>query len=185
MKRLLPLVLAMTWASGAFAGPQVRLDTSAGPVTIELDDQKAPLSTENFLSYVDSGYYDGTAFHRVIDGFMVQGGGFTADLQRKPTEPPIANEADNGLTNDRGTLAMARTSDPNSATSQFFINLVDNAFLNHPGQDGYGYAVFGRVIEGMDVVDAIAKSATGPAGPFRSDVPNPIVVIESATRLNP
>ncbi|MEK6223420.1 MAG: peptidylprolyl isomerase [Thermodesulfobacteriales bacterium] len=153
----------------------VIIKTNKGDIKIELDKENAPVSTENFLTYVQEGYYDGTVFHRVINNFMVQGGGFTTDMQPKSTKASIKNEADNGLKNERGTIAMARTQDVNSATSQFFINHADNAFLDH-GRRDFGYAVFGRVVDGMDVVDAIAAVQTGPA-----DVPNEQVVIESVT----
>jgi peptidyl-prolyl cis-trans isomerase B (cyclophilin B) len=164
--------------------PRVLLATSHGDITLELDAAKAPVSTKNFLAYVASGHFDGTIFHRVIPGFMIQGGGFAADMSQKPTKAPIANEADNGLKNERGTIAMARTSAPQSATAQFFINLENNRFLNHtsPTEQGWGYAVFGRVVEGMDVVDSIAKVATGMNGPH-SDVPREPVVITQATLL--
>jgi len=164
------------------ANPRVLISTSSGDITLELDEAKAPATTENFLSYVNAGFFDGTIFHRVISGFMVQGGGFTADMRQKPAARPIANEADNGLKNDRGTIAMARTSDPHSASSQFFINLVNNEFLNHKAKNGagWGYAVFGKVVEGMDVVDAIARVATGTNGPH-SDVPKEPVVMEQVT----
>ncbi len=163
--------------------PVVILTTSKGTIEIELDNEKAPISAENFLAYVDSGHYDGTIFHRVIPGFMVQGGGFTADMDQKDTKAPIKNEATNGLKNDRGTLAMARTNVVDSATSQFFVNVVDNEFLNHSSPDprGYGYAVFGRVASGMDVVDAIVGVPTGNRG-GHGDVPNEPIVIESAKR---
>lgn len=155
--------------------PVVIIKTSKGDIKVELDKENAPISTDNFMSYVEDGYYDGTVFHRVINNFMVQGGGFTADGQQKPTKAPIKNEADNGLKNDRGTIAMARTGVVDSATSQFYINHVDNAFLNH-GKRDFGYAVFGKVVDGMDVVDAIAAVQTGPG-----DVPNEQIVIESVT----
>lgn len=155
--------------------PVVIIKTNKGDIKVELDKENAPISTENFLAYVEDGYYDGTIFHRVINGFMVQGGGFMADGQQKPTKAPIKNEADNGLKNERGTLAMARTQDINSATSQFFINQVDNSFLDH-GRRDFGYAVFGKVVEGMDVVDEIAKVQTGPG-----DVPNEQVIMQSVT----
>jgi cyclophilin family peptidyl-prolyl cis-trans isomerase len=158
----------------------VVLETTKGNVTIELFAEQAPASVENFLAYVDAGHFDGTIFHRVIPGFMVQGGGFTEDMQQKPTRDPIKNEADNGLKNERGTLAMARTSDIHSATSQFFVNVADNAFLDHGGRD-FGYAVFGRVAEGMDVVDDIVGVATGGKGGHQ-DVPLEPVVIRSAKR---
>ena len=158
----------------------VRFETSLGSFTLELDAEKAPISTENFLAYVDEGFFDGLIFHRVIPGFMIQGGGMTADMSQKKNKAPIRNEAGNGLKNKRGTIAMARTNDPHSATSQFFINLVDNGFLDaSPGNDGY--AVFGRVIEGMDTVDRIAKERTGRRK-GHDDVPVSDVVIQSAKR---
>jgi cyclophilin family peptidyl-prolyl cis-trans isomerase len=162
------------------ANPTVTLNTSKGPVAVELFADRAPKSVENFLQYAREGHYAGTVFHRVIPGFMVQGGGFTPDLQQKPTRDPIENEADNGLKNERGTLAMARTSDIQSATSQFFINVADNDFLNHGGRD-FGYAVFGRVTDGMDVVDAIVDSPTGAKGPFAKDCPVEDITIDSVT----
>ena len=158
----------------------VTITTSHGDITLELFADEAPVSVKNFLAYVDAGHFDGTIFHRVIPGFMVQGGGFAADMNQKPTRDPIKNEADNGLKNERGTLAMARTSDVNSATSQFFINLSDNAFLDHGDRD-FGYAVFARVSEGMDVVDKIAAVATGNSG-GHSDVPVEAVVVEAVKR---
>jgi peptidyl-prolyl cis-trans isomerase B (cyclophilin B) len=162
----------------------VELHTSHGLVLIELDDVKAPLSTANFLSYVASGHYDGTVFHRVIKGFMIQCGGFEVGMKQKPTQEPIANEAGNGLKNQRYTLAMARTSDPHSATAQFFINANDNEFLNFKSetQSGWGYAVFGKVIGGTEVVDAIEGVKTGRKG-FHDDVPNDDVVIIKAVAL--
>ncbi|MBN1319866.1 MAG: peptidyl-prolyl cis-trans isomerase [Thermoleophilia bacterium] len=164
--------------------PRVLIDTSHGAITLELDAAKAPLTAENFVAYASAGFFDETIFHRVIPGFMIQGGGFTADMLQKPANPPIANEADNGLKNDRGTIAMARTSDPHSASSQFFINLKDNGFLNHTAKTGagWGYAVFGKVVDGMDVVDAIACVATGNHGPH-SDVPREPVVMNQVTVL--
>jgi cyclophilin family peptidyl-prolyl cis-trans isomerase len=167
----------------ALADTRVNMKTNVGTLVIELDDEKAPATVKNFLEYVNDGFYDGTIFHRVIDGFMIQGGGFTQEFEQKPTRPPIANEANNGLRNDRGTIAMARTSDPNSATSQFFINVKDNASLNHttPTPQGWGYTVFGKVVEGMDVVDKIRQLPTGPGGPFPQDVPQTPVVIEKVT----
>lgn len=152
--------------------PQVSIETSKGTIELELYRDKAPKSVENFLAYVKAGSYDGTIFHRVIPGFMIQGGGFTSGMDQKPTREPIANEADNGVTNDRGTIAMARTSNPDSATAQFFINLVDNEFLNHTAKNasGWGYAVFGKVTAGMDVADKIAAVATANAGGM-GDVP--------------
>jgi len=166
------------------ANPRVAFETSLGKVVIELDPVKAPKTVANFLGYVKSGFYDGTIFHRVIPKFMVQGGGFTADMKQKPTQPPIGNEADNGLKNLRGTLSMARTNDPGSATSQFFISVVDNKFLDHTGKNpaGWGYAVFAKVVEGMDVVDKIAAVKTGNRGPF-ADVPETAVEIKKATLL--
>jgi peptidyl-prolyl cis-trans isomerase B (cyclophilin B) len=160
----------------------VVLTTNHGAITLELDVEKAPKSVENFVTYVKSGHYDGTIFHRVIDGFMIQGGGFEPDMKQKSTNDPIDNEAENGLKNDRYTIAMARTSDPHSATAQFFINVGDNDFLNYPGSDGWGYAVFGKVSEGEDVVDAIRAVKTGRKSMF-SDVPLETVVIEKAEVL--
>ena len=166
---------------------QVKLETSLGTITVQLDSAKAPASTENFIAYVKSGHYDGTIFHRVIPGFMAQGGGFTADFKQKPTNAPIKNEADNGLKNKRGTIAMARTSDPHSATAQFFINYVDNGFLDYKSStpSGWGYAVFGEVTDGMDVVDQMAKVPTGPGGPMPTDVPKTAIVIQKATVVTP
>jgi len=159
----------------------VRLHTSFGPITIALDAEKAPKTVANFLEYVKNGHYDGTIFHRVIEGFMIQGGGFAPGMKQKPTGAPVANEAGNGLRNDKYTIAMARTSEPHSATAQFFINVADNAFLNHsaPTAQGWGYCVFGRVTEGMDVVDKIKAVATGRSG-MHQDVPQKDVVIERA-----
>ncbi|MHB1360321.1 MAG: peptidylprolyl isomerase [Rhodocyclaceae bacterium] len=159
----------------------IKLTTNHGAITLELDAEKAPQTVANFLAYVESGHYDGTVFHRVINGFMIQGGGMGVGLKEKPTQAPIENEANNGLKNDRGTIAMARTSDPHSATAQFFINLADNDFLNHraPSGQGWGYCVFGRVVDGMDVVDQIKGVKTGNKG-FHQDVPVEDVVIEKA-----
>ena len=165
------------------ADPEVVLHTTQGDITLELYPDKAPKSVANFLQYVRSGFYAGTVFHRAIRGYLVQGGLYTRDLQAKRTRPAIANEADNGLSNLRGTIAVARGADPNSGTSQFFINLVDNRRLDFVGnQSGltWGYAVFGKVVKGMDVVDKIAALPTRGIGPFAADVPNPLVVIESA-----
>ena len=163
------------------SNPQVELHiTGYGVITLELDAAKAPKSVENFLAYVNDKHYDGTVFHRVMDGFMIQGGGFTADMQQKATKPPIALEASNGLKNDTYTIAMARTGNPNSATSQFFINVKDNAMLNAPSPDGHGYAVFGKVVEGTAVVDKIKAVATGNKGPHQN-VPTTPVTINSAT----
>jgi cyclophilin family peptidyl-prolyl cis-trans isomerase len=157
----------------------VKLETTKGDIVIEVNETAAPISAANFLQYVQEGFYDGTIFHRVIPNFMIQGGGFTPDMKQKPTKPPIANEAKNGLKNKRGTLAMARTNDPNSATAQFFINHVDNAYLDYSGPRNPGYAVFAQVVEGMDVVDAIAKVKTGIKDGFQ-DVPVEPVTIKSA-----
>jgi len=163
---------------------QVDLQTSKGTIRIELDDVKAPLSSRNFLEYVDAGHYNGTVFHRVIPGFMIQGGGFEPGMKQKPTQASITNEANNGLKNDHYTLAMARTSAPHSATAQFFINTTDNGFLNFKSESpqGWGYAVFGKVVSGQDVVDAIEKVATGSRG-GHGDVPTEDVVIVSAKRV--
>jgi cyclophilin family peptidyl-prolyl cis-trans isomerase len=163
--------------------PQVKLQTSLGDIVIKLDPAKAPATVQNFLAYVKDGQYDGTIFHRVIKGFMAQGGGYTADFKQKPTRAPIQNEADNGLKNQRGTIAMARTGDPNSATAQFFINYKDNGFLDFRSktQQGWGYAVFGEVAQGMDVVDKMADIPTGPGGPMPSDVPKTTITIQKAT----
>jgi peptidyl-prolyl cis-trans isomerase A (cyclophilin A) len=187
LKRVLPVIalsfLLLGIAQAAEAGPVgkdpvVLMETSMGNVKIQLDPQKSPISVKNFLDYVNSGFYSGTIFHRVIPGFMIQGGGFTAELTQKKTNAPIKNEADNGLKNDRGTIAMARTGDPNSATAQFFINVVNNDGLNRPSPDGSGYAVFGKVIEGMDVIDKIRGVKTGFSKGFR-DVPETPVLIKS------
>jgi peptidyl-prolyl cis-trans isomerase A (cyclophilin A) len=163
----------------AAAGVRVLLATSAGDITLQLDADKAPKSVANLLEYVRSGHYDGTIFHRVMNGFMIQGGGFTPELTQKPTRAPIALESRNGLKNERGTVAMARTSVPDSATAQFFINVVDNPGLDYPKPDGNGYAVFGRVVEGMDVVDKIRAVETGRVGPHQN-VPLTPVLIRSA-----
>jgi peptidyl-prolyl cis-trans isomerase B (cyclophilin B) len=159
----------------------VKLHTSLGTITLDLDAEKAPQTVRNFLDYVSAGHYDNTVFHRVIDGFMVQGGGFEPGMKQKPCQAAIRNEADNGLRNDTGTIAMARTSDPHSATAQFFINVADNAFLNHtsPSPSGWGYCVFGKVVEGMDVLDKIRGVKTGSKG-FHQDVPLDDVMIERA-----
>ena len=162
---------------------QVKIKTSVGDIQLELNNEKAPISVENFKLIASSGYYEGTIFHRVINGFMIQGGGLTADMSNKPSgTSPITNEANNGLSNDRGTIAMARTMDPHSATSQFFINHKDNSFLNHTGEtsQGWGYAVFGKVTEGMDIVDQIAEVTTGSSGSYQ-DVPEDVITIESVT----
>ncbi len=171
---LTAMLLMLNIHAVSAANPKVQMETSKGSVVIELYPDQAPVTVQNFLQYVNDGAYDGTVFHRVIKGFMNQGGGFTADMKKRPTNhPPIKNEADNGLKNQRGTIAMARTNDPNSATNQFFINTVDNSFLDFKSKSpqGWGYAVFGKVVQGMDVMDTIASVKTGPRGPFRSDVP--------------
>jgi len=162
--------------------PVVELETNMGAIVIELNEEKAPKTVENFLNYVKSGQYDGTIFHRIIDGFMIQGGGMDAEMNEKPTNAPIENEADNGLKNDKGTIAMARTQDPHSATSQFFINVKDNDFLNHSGKNmqGWGYTVFGKVTSGMDVIEKMKGVPTGRFG-MHADVPKEPVVINSAT----
>ncbi len=179
-------LLSLVLAGSALAGnPKVSLQTNKGVIVLELYPDQAPKSVENFLAYVDNGFYNGTVFHRVIKDFMIQGGGFGQDMKQKDTRPSVVIEADNGLKNERGTLAMARTSDPNSATAQFFINLKDNAFLNHTAKTprGWGYTVFGRVTEGMAVVDAIGGLPTGSKGPFPTDVPQETVIIEKASRV--
>lgn len=162
---------------------KVQLHTSLGDVVIQLNGEKAPVSTQNFITYVEEGFYDGTIFHRVIPGFMAQGGGFSADYKQKSVRASIKNEADNGLKNSRGSIAMARTSDPQSATAQFFINLADNAFLDYKSSDaqGWGYAVFGEVVSGMDIVEKMAAVPTGSGGSFPTDVPKTQIVIEKAT----
>ncbi len=173
------LALSLPMAAAAADSPKVRLTTSAGDVVLELYPDKAPKSVENFLQYVRDKHYDGTVFHRVMDGFMIQGGGFTADLNQKPTRAPIPLEASNGLKNDRGTIAMARTANPNSATAQFFINLVNNALLNAPSPDGHGYAVFGKVVAGMDVVDKIKGVAVGNQGPHQNVPKTPVTILKA------
>ena len=160
----------------------IKFTTNHGAFTLELDAEKAPKTVANFIAYVAAGHYNGTIFHRVIDGFMVQGGGFTPGMKQKSVGEPVANEAANGLKNDRYTVAMARTSDPHSATAQFFINVGDNDFLNHPGQDGWGYCVFGRVVDGTDVVDKITTVKTGNSG-YHQNVPKADVIIESAVSV--
>ncbi len=193
MKQILLAVLILAIIAGtsmgqesAVSNPQVVMETSKGDIVLELYPDKAPLTVKNFLDYIDAGFYSGTVFHRVIPGFMLQGGGFSRDMQKKSTLMSVKNEAFNGLKNDRGTIAMARTQDPHSASSQFFINTVDNAFLNHKSQTtaGWGYAVFGKVIKGMEVVDAISKVQTGTQGRFR-DVPKTPVEIIKVRRAAP
>ncbi|HSH85397.1 MAG TPA: peptidylprolyl isomerase [Guyparkeria sp.] len=183
---LLAAALLVT-GPATLAGTLVQIETSHGPIQIELFDQQAPGTVENFLAYVRDGFYEGTIFHRVIPDFVAQAGGFTADFVRKDTRPPVKNEADNNLSNDRGTLAMARTADPDSATSQFFINLTDNTFLDRRDNSraGAGYTVFGRVVEGMDTVENITTIQTGAAGPFGQDVPVETVQIESMQIVPP
>jgi len=180
-----PLVVLSAAAAspGALAAdPQVDLKTNVGTIRIELYPAKAPKTVENFLQYVKDGHFNGTIFHRVIDNFMIQGGGFDQAFKQKPTRDSIPNEAKNGLKNDLGTIAMARTSAPHSASSQFFINVKNNNFLNAAeSQDGWGYAVFGKVVSGLDVVMKIAKTPVGPAGPFDTHAPKEQVIIESAT----
>lgn len=171
---------APTWAQSG--PPRVKLTTSLGDIVLELNPAAAPKTVENFLLYVNDKHYDGTVFHRVIDGFMVQGGGFTVDMQQKPTRAPIPLEAKNGLKNDKYTIAMARTGNPNSATSQFFINVTNNDSLNAPKPDGHGYAVFGKVVEGFETVDKIRTVPTGNRG-MHQNVPTTSVVIQSATVL--
>jgi peptidyl-prolyl cis-trans isomerase A (cyclophilin A) len=189
LRRLAAAPLAAAWLALAGLTPAahaqtVKLDTSMGAIVLELDREKAPKTVDNFLTYVRAGHYDGTVFHRVIESFMIQGGGFTPSMQQKPTRPPIPLESRNGLSNVRGTVAMARTMDPNSATAQFFVNVRDNPFLDQPrARDGQGYAVFGRVTAGMDVVDRIRAVPTGQRGPH-GDVPLEPVVIKKATVEN-
>jgi peptidyl-prolyl cis-trans isomerase A (cyclophilin A) len=188
MNRTLPflsaLLISMAVPDGAAAqaNPQVLIKTSKGEIVLELYPAKAPITVENFLKYVDDKHYDNTIFHRVIGNFMIQGGGFTADMKQKPTRAGIKLESQNGLKNDTGWVAMARTSVPDSASSQFFIDVVDNAMLNHPQPDGHGYAVFGKVIKGMDTVEAIKSVRTTRTG-MHSDVPAEAVVIQSMSRV--
>ena len=182
MKKLISLITLLACfavSSVQAATIHVRMQTSMGDIYLELYPDKAPKTVENFMRYVHAGFYDGTIFHRVIDGFMIQGGGYTPDFKRKPTLAPIKNEADNGLHNTTGTIAMARAADPHSATAQFFINVKDNDFLNFKSADrrGWGYCVFGKVTKGMDVVHAIRKVPTGAAGPFPQDVPQKEIII--------
>jgi cyclophilin family peptidyl-prolyl cis-trans isomerase len=186
--RPLLLLLGLLLAAAAHAeNPRVLIKTNLGEMEVELFPDKAPKTVDNFLHYVRDGFYNGTIFHRVVDKFVIQGGGFTADYQPKPTLPPIPNEAGNGLKNTRGTIAMARAYDPDSATSQFFINLDDNRFLNHhrPHPDYYGYCVFGKVVKGMEVAKKIGSLKTGPEGPFASDAPQDPVVIQEVAVLPP
>jgi len=181
LKKLSMFAAGLTLAVAAHtaqAAPSVEMQTSMGAIVIELDSEKAPITVKNFLQYAKDGFYNGTIFHRVIDGFMIQGGGFTKEMGEKPTGAQIPNEAKNGLKNMRGTIAMARRAEPHSATAQFFINHKDNSPLDYPSQDGWGYAVFGKVTQGLDVVDKIAKVKTGNRGMFQ-DVPVEPVVIQS------
>jgi len=181
------LTVLFTFSNMASAADkvQVLMKTNMGEITLALDAAKAPVTVKNFLRYVDEGYYEGTIYHRVIPDFMIQGGGFDKNYSKKSTHETIMNEADNGLSNDRGTIAMARTNAPHSASAQFFINVVDNGFLNHTGKNsrGWGYAVFGKVIKGMDVVDHIQHMKTGRGGPFPTDVPAKMVIIEKMSRV--
>ena len=193
--RRLSVFLALAVAAGSMmtdqtetqadegASPLVTFETTHGSFAVALEPDSAPKTVENFLAYVRDGHYDGTIFHRIIAGFMIQGGGYDERYQQLPTRAPIENEAPGAPGNDRGTIAMARTADPHSATAQFFINVVDNDFLNHRGKNpqGWGYAAFGRVVDGMDTVDRIAALQTGPGGPFPSDVPKEAVFIEKVT----
>jgi len=174
-----------TYATDKTNMTSIKLTTNQGEITLELDAEKAPNTVKNFVTYVEEGFYEGVIFHRIIPNFMAQGGGFTSDFKQKDTNAAIENEADNGLANDRGTIAMARTGDPHSATGQFFINLADNGFLNHSSktQQGWGYAVFGKVTDGMDVVDKMAAIPTGSGGMFPTDVPKEEVIIEKAEVL--
>jgi cyclophilin family peptidyl-prolyl cis-trans isomerase len=186
MKRALLalLLLGLTMTQAHAAAPRVLLETTQGNITLELNADKAPKTVANFVQYVKDKHYDGLVFHRVIKNFMIQGGGYDASYRQRQTRTPIACESQNGLRNLRGTIAMARTSDPNSATSQFFINHVDNANLDYPSFDGYGYAVFGKVVDGLDVVDKIASAPTGATAPFGRDVPVTQVVITRASLLD-
>jgi peptidyl-prolyl cis-trans isomerase A (cyclophilin A) len=179
MKRLVvSLLLSTSLAAAWAANPVVEMRTSQGTITLELYEDKAPKTVANFVEYVKDGHYEGTIFHRVIDAFMIQGGGYDKAMNEKPTRPPIQNEARNGLRNEAGTIAMARTAAPHSASAQFFINLVDNRFLDYPSRDGWGYAVFGKVTEGFDIVQKIARVPTGSVGGM-ANVPEKPVVIES------
>ena len=184
LKKLAVITAGLTLSALVFAEPSVEMQTSMGRIVIELNSEKAPKSVQNFLQYTKDGFYNGTVFHRVIDGFMIQGGGFTPDMQQKTTNKPIENEAKNGLKNDRGTIAMARTGNPHSATAQFFINHKSNPALDYPSGDGWGYAVFGKVTQGMDIVDKIAKVAVNNRAGGHQNVPAETVVIRSITILS-
>ncbi|MCG7916365.1 MAG: peptidylprolyl isomerase [Candidatus Thiodiazotropha taylori] len=178
---LLSLSLLFAFSAELLADPvKVLMKTSMGDITLSLDQEKAPKTVENFLQYVRDGFYDGTIYHRVIKDFMIQGGGFTADMKKKATRAPVENEAKNGLKNKKGSIAMARTSAPHSATAQFFINHKDNSFLDYPSRDGWGYAVFGEVTQGMDVVNAIAEQPTGVSNGMR-DVPRSTITIDKVS----
>ncbi|MCK5719262.1 MAG: peptidyl-prolyl cis-trans isomerase [Thiomargarita sp.] len=187
MKYIINIALLLFIAQASSAETQqpiqVNMQTSAGTIVIQLNQEKAPKTVANFLTYVNAGFYDGTIFHRIINNFMIQGGGFTPNFQQKTTNKPIANEANNGLKNVRGSIAMARTGNPHSATSQFFININDNAFLDYKAanQRGWGYTVFGKVVEGMEIVNKIKQSETGSGGPFRQDVPKKPIIIEKVS----
>jgi cyclophilin family peptidyl-prolyl cis-trans isomerase len=182
IRQLFCFVAALLSFNAIAAEPRVEIKTSLGTMVVELNASKAPKTVENFIGYTKGGFYDGTIFHRVIDGFMVQGGGFTADMSEKKTREPIQNEAKNGLKNERGSIAMARTNAPHSASSQFFINLNPNTSLDYPSFDGWGYAVFGKVVDGLPVLDKIAKVGTGNSG-MHQNVPTTPVVIESVRLL--
>lgn len=187
MLRFLVTLIAVLCSAVSFAAnPQVELKTNMGAIVLELYPDRAPATVKNFMQYVNDGHYNGTVFHRVIPKFMIQGGGFTPDFKQKPTRQPIRNEADNGIKNTAGTVAMARTSDPHSATAQFFINIADNNFLDfrYPTREGHGYCVFGRVVKGMKVLERIAGVATGPGPAPHRDVPRQPVVIEHAAVLD-
>ena len=183
---LVPLSLFISTFGNSAENPKVKIQTNHGDIILELYPDKAPQSVANFLQYAEEGFYANTIFHRVIDGFMIQGGGFGPLFERKTTRPPVLNEADNGLKNTRGTIAMARTSEPHSATAQFFINVVDNPFLDHQNKTprGWGYTVFGTVIKGMEVVDTIRVIPTGPGGPFPRDVPKSPAIILGVSQIN-
>ncbi len=187
--QLFVAVIFIFWSMVCVAdtAPQVLMKTNLGNITLELYPDKAPETVKNFLRYVNDDFYSNTIFHRVIGNFMIQGGGFDTAFNQKSTHPPVKNEADNGLKNEIGTIAMARTSDPHSATAQFFINVANNAFLNFsaPTARGYGYTVFGKVIDGMDIVSQIAKASTGSGGPFPGDVPKDMIIIEAVSVLTP
>lgn len=176
LKQITRITAGLLLSAAALAAPTLEMKTSQGTIVIDLDSEKAPKTVQNFLQYAKDGFYNGTVFHRVMDGFMIQGGGFSAEMAEKPTLAPVENEARNGLKNLRGTIAMARRQDPHSATAQFFINHKDNASLDYPSPDGWGYAVFGKVVKGMDVVDKIAKAPTGNRGMHRNVPVEPITI---------